>query len=151
MLKVIDHFNTTLQNYLAPNDTELCIPFAEAKKLNKLNEGDHVYLTLMSRDRAEIVKYTHTKELTNGETTVSRDEGMTGAFNFPSGSCVRIDMNSVQVNELVANAVADALAKAGVGVADAPASNPKQSNKSRTAAAATVAATAAQTEEQASE
>lgn len=138
MLKVIDHFNTTLQNYLAPNDTELCIPFTEAKKLNKLNEGDHVYLTIMSRDRAEIVKYTHTKGLTSGEITVSRDEGMTGAFNFPSGSCVRIDMNSVQVNELVANAVADALAKAGVGTADAP-------------AAATVAATAAQTEEQASE
>lgn len=138
MLKVIDHFNTTLQNYLAPNDTELCIPFTEAKKLNKLNEGDHVYLTIMSRDRAEIVKYTHTKGLTSGEITVSRDEGMTGAFNFPSGSCVRIDMNSVHVNELVANAVADALAKAGVGTADAP-------------AAATVAATAAQTEEQASE
>lgn len=138
MLKVIDHFNTTLQNYLAPNDTELCIPFTEAKELNKLNEGDHVYLTIMSRDRAEIVKYTHTKGLTSGEITVSRDEGMTGAFNFPSGSCVRIDMNSVQVNELVANAVADALAKAGVGTADAP-------------AAATVAATAAQTEEQASE
>lgn len=150
MLKVIDHFNTTLQNYLAPNDTELCIPFAEAKKLNKLNEGDHVYLTLMSRDRAEIVKYTHTKELVNGEITVSRDEGMTGAFNFPSGSCVRIDMNSVQVNELVANAVADALARAGVGTADAPAANPKQTRNAR-AAAATVAAAAAQTAEQASE
>lgn len=145
MLKVIDHFNTTLQNYLAPNDTELCIPFAEAKKLNKLNEGDHVYLTLMSRDRAEIVKYTHIKELDNGEITVSRDEGMTGAFNFPSGTCVRIDMNSVQVNELVANAVADALAKAGVGAVDAPAANPKQNKKAQAAAAA------AQTAEQASE
>lgn len=145
MLKVIDHFNTTLQNYLAPNDTELCIPFAEAKKLNKLNEGDHVYLTLMSRDRTEIVKYTHTKELVSGEITVSRDEGMTGAFNFPSGTCVRIDMNSVQVNELVANAVADALAKAGLGAVDAPAANPKQNKKAQAAAAA------AQTAEQASE
>lgn len=150
MLKVIDHFNTTLQNYLAPSDTEICIPFSEAKKLNKLNEGDHVYLTLVSRDRAEIVKYTHTKELVSGEITVSRDEGMTGAFNFPSGSCVRIDMNSIQVNELVANAVADALEKAGVGTADPQATNPKQRRNAQ-AVAATVAAAAAQTAEQASE
>ena len=150
MLKVIDHFNTTLQNYLSPSDTELCIPFSEAKKLNKLNEGDHVYLTIMSRDRAEIVKYTHTKELVNGEITVSRDEGMTGAFNFPSGSCVLIDMNSVQINELVANAVADALEKAGVGTSDSQATNPKRRGNVQ-AAAATVVAASAQTAKQASE
>lgn len=110
MLKLIDHFSTASQNYVSPNQTEIEIPFRVAQKLNTLEVGDHTYISLIGRNgRAEITKYTHTAPIKSGVITVERDVGKTGAMNFPAGTCVTIDMNSVALSEYVATVVQEAV------------------------------------------
>lgn len=107
MLKLINHFSTALRNYVSPSDTEIEIPTQVAKKLNTLSEGDHTYISLIGRNgRAEIVKYTHIKELKGGVISVERDAGQTGALNHPAGTCVTIDLNTVLLDEYIADTVA---------------------------------------------
>lgn len=110
MLKLIDHFSTASQNYVSPSQTEIEIPFRVAQKLNALEVGDHTYISIVGRNgRAEITKYTHTGPVKSGVITVERDVGKTGAMNFPAGSCVTIDMNSVILSEYVASVVEEAV------------------------------------------
>jgi len=102
MLKIINHFSTKLRNYITPDETVLEIPFDMAKKLNTLESGDHTYLSLVGYNgRAEIVKYTHGSDLKKGSITVERNVGGTGALNFPAGTCVTIDCNTVLMHEYV--------------------------------------------------
>lgn len=119
MLKLIDHFSTASQNYVSPSQTEIEIPFRVAQKLNALEVGDHTYISLVGRNgRAEITKYTHTAPIKSGVITVERDVGKTGAMNFPAGTCVTIDINTVALTEYVAAVVAEAVQAALANTAE---------------------------------
>lgn len=103
MLKLLNHFSTALQNYISPTDTELRIPAGVAKKLNDLEVGDHTLLSLVNRNgRSEIVKYTHTKEVTGDTITVERGAQGTGSMNFPAGTCLTAEITPFALDEYVA-------------------------------------------------
>lgn len=101
MLSFIDGFKSTLKTHFQTTDDTLELPFKSVQELNKLAEGDHVYLTLRYLDRYEVVKFTKENDLKGGKVPVERDVLGKGRKNFPCGSCVVVDWNSVQLREFI--------------------------------------------------
>lgn len=101
MLSFIDYFKGSLSSHLKTTDDTIVLKFEQARRLNELAEGDHVYLTVRYLDRFEVVKFTKTYELKGGIVPVERDVLGKGRKNFPAGSCVSVDWNSVQLREFI--------------------------------------------------
>lgn len=101
MLEYLDGFKTKLVGNLQTTSDIITLPMAWAKKLDELVEGNHVYLTIKYLDRYEVVKYTKDSKIKNGMVPVERDVLGKGRKNFPCGSCVLIDWNSVQLKEFI--------------------------------------------------
>lgn len=101
MLSFIDYFKGSLTTHFQTTDDVLHMPFKAAQRLNELAEGDHVYLTVRYLDRFEVVKFTKEKDIRGGVVPVERDVLGKGRKNFPAGSCVSIDWNSIQLKEFI--------------------------------------------------
>ncbi len=101
MLNFIDQFKTALQTGLSTTDEKILIPFKMAKRLNELEQGDHVYLTIKYLDRYENVKFTKDNDLKGGEVLVERDVDGKGRKNFPCGACVTIEWGARQMHEYI--------------------------------------------------
>lgn len=101
MLEFIDGFKTKVVGHVQTTSDTINLPFAAAKKLNDMVEGNHIYLTIKYLDRHEVVKYTKEGEIKNGKIAVERDILGKGRKNFPCGSCVVADWNSVQLREFI--------------------------------------------------
>lgn len=101
MLSFIDYFKGSLVSNLKTTDGSMAMKFEHARRLNELAEGDHVYLTVRYLDRFEVVKFTKASDIKNGIVPVERDVLGKGRKNFPAGSCVSVDWNSVQLREFI--------------------------------------------------
>lgn len=73
MLEFIDGFKTKVVGHVQTTSDTINLPFAAAKKLNDMVEGNHIYLTIKYLDRYEVVKYTKEGEIKNGKIAVERD------------------------------------------------------------------------------
>lgn len=103
MLEFIDGFRTAQQGHLPTTADYLNLPPKAVKQLNDLSDGNHVYLTLRYLDRYEVVKFTKDTELKGSKVPVERDVLGKGRKNFPCGTCIVTDWNSVQLKEFVCN------------------------------------------------
>lgn len=101
MLNFIDGFKSALKTHFQTTDDVIQLPFKSVQELNNLADGDHVYLSIKYLDRYEVVKYIKEGELKGGKVPVIRDVLGKGRKNFPCGSCVSIDWNSVQLKEFI--------------------------------------------------
>lgn len=101
MLNFIDGFKGSLSSHLQSTDDALQLPFKTTQRLNELSEGEHVYLTLRYLDRYEVVKFTKDGDLKQGKVPVTRDVLGKGRKNFPCGSCVTVEWNSIQLKEFI--------------------------------------------------
>lgn len=101
MLNFIDGFKGSLSSHLQSTDDVLQLPFKPTQRLNELSEGEHVYLTLRYLDRYEVVKFTKDGDLKQGKVPVTRDVLGKGRKNFPCGSCVTVEWNSIQLKEFI--------------------------------------------------
>lgn len=102
MLEFLDSFDTTLDGYLKASDDHIILPLSVVKRLNKMGEGNYVYLTLEHSGRYEILKFTRTDEVKGCKVPVDRDVDNLGRKNFPLGTCVRVKWNSRQLQEFIA-------------------------------------------------
>ena len=80
-----------------PHQTQLTSPFAAAKKLNDMVEGNHIYLTIKYLDRYEVVKYTKEGEIKNGKIAVERDILGKGRKKLPMRKlcCCRLELSTI--------------------------------------------------------
>lgn len=101
MLEVIDGLKSSLTAHVQTTSDTLPLPPKTVQKLNELSEGNHIYLTLKYLDRYEVVKFTKDGAVKQGKVPVVRDILGTGRKNFPCGSCVVVDWNSIQLKEFI--------------------------------------------------
>lgn len=101
MLEVIDGFKSSLTAHLQTTDDLVSLPFKSVQRLNELAEGNHIYLTLKYLDRYEVVKFVKEANLKGGKIPVTRDILGKGRKNFPCGSCVVVDWNTIQLKEFI--------------------------------------------------
>lgn len=101
MLSFIDGFRSSLCENVSTTASTIKLRLSDAARLNKLKDGDHVYLSIRYLDRYEVVKFTKDADIRNGEVPVTRDMLGTGRKNFPSGTCVQTDWNSIQLKEFI--------------------------------------------------
>lgn len=103
MLEILDGFKSRLAGNLQTTSDIITLPHSHAEKLNKMVEGNHIYLTIKYLDRYEVVKFTKDAAIKAGRVPVERDVLGDGRKNFPCGSCVVVDWNSVQLKEFICN------------------------------------------------
>ena len=101
MLKFLDGFKGSLLKNLQTTDDTLNVTHTAQNALNELPEGDHVYITLRYLDRYEVVKFVKDTPLKNGKVPVTRDVLGKGRKNFPAGTCISVDWNSIQLKEFI--------------------------------------------------
>lgn len=105
MLKFIDGFKSSLNTHLSTTDDVIKIYPAQVRELNEqLNDGDHVYLSVQYMDRYEVMKVVKDRTFKGCEVPVIRDSLNRGRKNFPAGTCVKIDWNSIQMHEYICQA-----------------------------------------------
>lgn len=105
MLKFVDNIELRLLHHLRSGDVYMVVSRADARKLNAVGEGNHIYLSLKYGRSYEIVKYEHHEDIPAigkpARVQIIRDALGTGAKSFPRGTCVVADLNSIQLRELV--------------------------------------------------
>lgn len=105
MLKFIDFLNLELQRPLPSGQDFIELSAVDAKRLNAVGQGNHIYLTISypRANRHEVVKYVHGDDWKSqgGLVKVPVERGILGQrLSFATTSCVKADWNSVQLTEL---------------------------------------------------
>lgn len=102
MLEYIDNFEYKLTKPLKSTDTSLQLCSDAIKQLNKVEKGNHVYISLHWLGKFEIVKFTKDKDLKmTDKVPVERDVEVKGSSNFPMGSCVRVQWTKLTLDEYI--------------------------------------------------
>lgn len=101
MLEYLDGFRTSLVTHLNTTDDFIQIPYKMVQRLNDMEDGNYVYLTIRYLDRYEVVKYTKDQNLKGQKVPVDRDSLGKGRKNFPCGACVAVDWNSLQMKDFI--------------------------------------------------
>lgn len=101
MLNMLDNFSYKLECHISPDDDTLVLGKHAIARLNELDEGDYVYLTLAWGHKHELVKYRHNTKLTGITIQVERDVESRGAKNFPRGSCVKMKWTKRMLKEFI--------------------------------------------------
>lgn len=106
MITLVDGFISHLKAKASVSDTLLLIPRADAIALNTVGVGNHIYLTLRDRNRYELVRYDHTENWSMSDPTnvmlpVTRDARGLGAKSFPYGACLKAEINSLYIAEMM--------------------------------------------------
>lgn len=101
MLDFLDHFNYELECAIRPDDDTLRVSTSAVKRLNELDEGNHVYLSIHWLDKYEQVKFTKSGELKSNIITVERDVENRGRKNFPRGSCITMSWTKLALDEYI--------------------------------------------------
>lgn len=97
MLNHVDHLSSRLAAPLTSTMTSVRLRdvYDTRSRLNKLPVGDHIYLIVSYQGRQEVVKYTHTQELTSDKgdivLPVERAQHGTVRTSWPTGTCVRTE------------------------------------------------------------
>lgn len=105
MLNHIDFFQSRLEARLDSTMTVMRIRASHGvlDRLNKLPEGDHIYLVLRYRNRVEVVKYTHTQplQLNAGQVVLPIERGQhdTTITSWGAGICVSSELTHYVLNE----------------------------------------------------
>lgn len=101
MLDFLDCFKYELKCAIKPDDDTLQINKEAVRRLNELEEGNHVYLLLQWQDKYEHVKFTKTTDLKSDIITVERDVENKGRKNFPRGACVSMTWTKFTLDEYI--------------------------------------------------
>lgn len=106
MLKFVDFLNLVLQRPLPSGQDYIELSSVEAKQLNAVGQGNHIYLTIAYPrvNRHEVVKYVHGDDWKpqGGLVKVPVERGVLGKrLSFATTSCVTADWNSVQLSEFI--------------------------------------------------
>lgn len=108
MLKYIDYLRGVTRHPINVEESNIAVEPGFYNRLRQeLDPGDHIYLTVMYGRRFEIVKYIHSEERPlecrgSYDIPVERDQLNRGKKNFPCGSKIFADFNSIQLREFVA-------------------------------------------------
>lgn len=102
MLAYLDNFLFELKCPVQPSSDTLCVSKEAVDRLNELNIGDYVYITLKYLHRYELVKYEHVKKLEHAKIPVTRGINGDRVMNFPRGSCVAIEWSKRTMDEYLA-------------------------------------------------
>lgn len=108
MVTMLDGFRAHLKAKLNASDSYITLTRSDAMKLNAVGLDNHVYLTVRDRVNSEIVKYTHADNWTTADESVvqvpvERNVRGLGAKNFPYGTCVTSEVNSLYISDLVSS------------------------------------------------
>lgn len=97
----VDGLSGRLTKTLKISDTSFTADAAFVSRLESaLSDGDYTFLSVSTKAGAyEIIKVTNV----DGEFTIERGQGTTSAINAAVDSCIKFEMNSVVVGELIAN------------------------------------------------
>lgn len=106
MLKFVDFLSMEVQRAILAEHDYFEVSSVDAKKLNDVGQGNHIYLTFSypRADRHEVVKYEHGNDWVSqgGLVKIPVVRGVLGKrLSFPATSCVKADMNSVQLAEFI--------------------------------------------------
>lgn len=104
MLKYIDNLRGKVTTNIQTTSDILSVSPSVVKKLEVLNDGEYIYLTLRYLDRHEVVKFTKDGPIKRNQIAVERDVLGNGRKNFPCSSCIEADWNSRQLQEFVCQA-----------------------------------------------
>lgn len=106
MLNVVDFLNFSSPRAIKAEQDYIELPSHEARKLNAVGQGNHVYLTIAfpRADRHEVVKYAHGQDWQpqGGLVKVPVSRGVLGKrLSFPQNVCIKVDWNTVQLREFI--------------------------------------------------
>lgn len=101
MLKYMDNVKGKVTEHIQTTSIALPVTSNMVKKLETMNDGDHIYLSLRYLDRYEVVKFTKDGPIIRNRIPVERDILGQGRKNFPCQSCVEADWNSKQMQEFI--------------------------------------------------
>lgn len=101
MLEFIDGLKTSVVGHVQTTDDYIKVSHKVAKRLEKMKDGNHIYLTLKYLDRYEIVKFTKDGPIKDGKVPVERDILSEGRRNFPCSSCLVAEWSSTQLKEFI--------------------------------------------------
>ena len=119
-VRALDGYSVNLAKSMKPGDADMALRRGDAIRLNAIGVGNHVYLTVSTAGRTEIVRYDHTHDWDVTDPSivmlpVQRDVAGIGPRGFPYGACVKAEVNSFYVRDLVTE-----LSSVGCSVTDQP-------------------------------
>lgn len=119
-VRALDGYSVNLAKSMKPGDADMALRRGDAIRLNAIGVGNHVYLTVTTAGRTEIVRYDHTHDWDGTDPSivmlpVQRDVAGIGPRDFPYGACVKAEVNSFYVRDLVTE-----LSSVGCSVTDQP-------------------------------
>lgn len=105
-VRALDGYTVNLAKNMKPGDADMALRRGDAIKLNAIGVGNHVYLTVTTVGRTEIVRYDHVHDWDATDPSivmlpVQRDVAGIGPRGFPYGACVKAEVNSFYVRDLV--------------------------------------------------
>lgn len=101
MLNFIDGVRGSVRGNVQTTDAAITVSAPITKKLKSMRDGEHIYLTISYLDRSEVVKFTKDGEIRNNTLRIERDQLGAGRKNFPCGSCIVAEWNSIQLQEFI--------------------------------------------------
>lgn len=106
MLNVIDFIKFGTPRAVKAEQDFIELPSHEARKLNDVGRGNHIYLTLSfpRADRYEVVRYDHGQDWApqGGLVKIPVTRGVLGKrMSFPQSTCITVDWNTVQLREFI--------------------------------------------------
>ena len=106
MLNFVDFLSIQVQRPIPAEQDFIEVSSVDAKRLNDVGQGNHIYLTLSypRANRHEVVKYQHGQDWVSqgGLVKIPVERGILGKrLSFPTNVCVKADWNSVQMAEFI--------------------------------------------------
>lgn len=100
-LHPINFFVSSLRAPCLVSDTQLQLATGSTAPLGVIASGDFVYLTVNDGTTVEVMKYISSGAIVGDTITVIRAQDNTTAKAFPTGACVAIGWNVLQIDTLI--------------------------------------------------
>ena len=106
MLKHIDFLKIRAERPIFADNDYFETSASEAKRLNEVGQGNHIYLVLSypRANRHEVVKYTHGQDFVSqgGLVKVPIERGVLGQrLSFPGQVCIRAEWTTLSLKEYI--------------------------------------------------
>lgn len=107
MINPVNFFVSTLRAPITTSDTQLLLAAGAGTALSGIGAGNYAYVTVNDGMNVEVMRYTSTGPITNESITVVRALDNTSAKAFPTGACVKIVWNILQLDEYIQRIISE--------------------------------------------